>query len=122
MAATLHFSEPTSCASRLSTSSRGMPPSNHFSHSSRRRSTWSHWRLPNPERSRAGRVRRALPAIVGIVLSLALLAWAARGVRLDEVWRQIRAAHPLPLAIAVILATLTFPLRLIRWRVLLPDE
>jgi glycosyltransferase 2 family protein len=78
--------------------------------------------LPNPERSGAGRARHALPALVGIVLSLALLAWAARGVRLDEVWRQIRAAHPLPLAVAVILATLTFPLRLIRWRVLLPDE
>jgi hypothetical protein len=36
------------------------------------------------------------------------------------VWRQIRGAHPLPLALAVILATLTFPVRLARWRFLLP--
>jgi uncharacterized protein (TIRG00374 family) len=37
------------------------------------------------------------------------------------VWQQIRAAHPLPLLLAVVLATLTFPLRLVRWRLLLPQ-
>jgi glycosyltransferase 2 family protein len=45
-----------------------------------------------------------------------------RGVSPQDVWREIRAAHPFPLAIAVILATLTFPLRLVRWRWLLPDR
>ena len=45
-----------------------------------------------------------------------------RGVRLEQVWREVRAAHPSPLVIAVILATLAFPIRLIRWRLLLPQQ
>lgn len=45
-----------------------------------------------------------------------------RGVSLQDVWRQVRAAHPAPLILAVVLATVTFPLRLIRWRLLLPDN
>jgi glycosyltransferase 2 family protein len=60
--------------------------------------------------------------VLGVAVSVGLLAWAVRGVSLQDVWRQIRAAHPAPLALAVILATLTFPLRLIRWRLLLPDR
>jgi hypothetical protein len=63
-----------------------------------------------------------LPAIVGIVLSLALLAWALRGVRLADVVHHLRAAEPGPLAAAVVLATLTFPLRLVRWRLLFRRE
>jgi uncharacterized protein (TIRG00374 family) len=38
------------------------------------------------------------------------------------VLRHVGAAEPGPLAAAVILATLTFPLRLVRWRLLLRDE
>jgi glycosyltransferase 2 family protein len=63
-----------------------------------------------------------LPAVLGVAISIGLLAWAVRGVSLQDIWRQIRAAHPAPLILAVILATLTFPLRLIRWRLLLPDR
>jgi uncharacterized protein (TIRG00374 family) len=43
-------------------------------------------------------------------------------VRLDDILRHVRAAESSPLLIAVILATLTFPLRLIRWRLLLRHE
>lgn len=53
---------------------------------------------------------------------MALLAWALRDVSLDEVLRHIASARPGPLAAAVVIATLTFPLRLIRWRLLLRDE
>jgi uncharacterized protein (TIRG00374 family) len=63
-----------------------------------------------------------LPAVLGVAISIGLLAWAVRGVSLQDIWRQIRAAHPAPLTLAVVLATLTFPLRLIRWRLLLPDR
>jgi glycosyltransferase 2 family protein len=63
-----------------------------------------------------------VPAILGIALSIGLLLWALRGVSLAEVVRHIGAAKPAPLAIAVVLATLTFPLRLLRWRLLLRDE
>jgi glycosyltransferase 2 family protein len=68
------------------------------------------------------RLRRALPAILGIGISLGLLVWILRGVSLAEVLRHIRAAGPVPLTGAVFLATLTFPLRLVRWRLLLRDE
>ena len=47
---------------------------------------------------------------------------ALRGVSLVDVWRHISGAKPAPLLAAVVLATLTFPLRLIRWRLLLRDE
>jgi hypothetical protein len=50
------------------------------------------------------------------------LLWALRGVHLEEVVRQIRNADPWPLALGVVLATLTFPIRLIRWRLLLRSE
>lgn len=63
-----------------------------------------------------------MPALAGLAVSVALLAWALRDVSLDEVLRHIASARPGPLAAAVIIATLTFPLRLIRWRLLLRDE
>jgi uncharacterized membrane protein YbhN (UPF0104 family) len=52
-----------------------------------------------------------------------LLVWALRGVHLDEVVRHITGARPWPLVATAIVATLTFPIRLIRWRLLLrnPD-
>jgi uncharacterized protein (TIRG00374 family) len=55
-------------------------------------------------------------------VSVGLLVWALRGVSLDAVLGHIVAAQPGPLAAAVIIATLTFPLRLVRWRLLLRDE
>lgn len=68
------------------------------------------------------RLRRILPALLGFGISVGLLLWALRGVSFDEVLRQIGAAEPGPLLAAVLLATLTFPLRLVRWRLLLRDE
>jgi glycosyltransferase 2 family protein len=60
--------------------------------------------------------------VLGVAVSVGLLAWAVRGVSLQDIWQKIRAAHPAPLTLAAIIATLTFPLRLIRWRLLLPDR
>jgi glycosyltransferase 2 family protein len=77
--------------------------------------------LPKPERDTA-RLRRALPAVLGICLSLGLLLWALRGVSLSDVIQHLRAAEPGPLLGAVVVATLTFPLRLLRWRLLLRQE
>ncbi|MDQ3223211.1 MAG: flippase-like domain-containing protein [Gemmatimonadota bacterium] len=67
-------------------------------------------------------LRRALPAVLGIGVSVALLAWALRGVSAEAVLRHVASARAGPLAAAVLVATLTFPLRLIRWRLLLRDE
>ena len=66
--------------------------------------------------------RRILAGIVGAALAIALLLWALRGVHLAEVVRQIRNADPWPLALGVVFGTLTFPMRLIRWRLLLRSE
>jgi glycosyltransferase 2 family protein len=67
-------------------------------------------------------MRRVFPALLAVGLSAGLLLWALRGIRLSDILQHIGAAKPGPLAAAVILATLTFPLRLIRWRLLLRNE
>jgi uncharacterized membrane protein YbhN (UPF0104 family) len=78
--------------------------------------------LPNPEATSApGAARRLLPALAGIAISAALLVWAVRGVRLDEIGHQIASARPWPLAFAVIIASLGYLIRLLRWRLLLRD-
>ena len=57
--------------------------------------------------------------LLGFVIAAGLLWWALRGVHLDEVLRRIRGAHLLPIVLSIVVATLTFPIRLIRWRLLL---
>jgi glycosyltransferase 2 family protein len=74
--------------------------------------------LPNPERPSGG-TQRTVSALIGAALAVVLLVWALRGVHLSEVMRHLRNAHPVPLFAAVVLATLTYPLRLVRWRLLL---
>jgi uncharacterized protein (TIRG00374 family) len=54
-----------------------------------------------------------------VAISVALLAFIIRQVDLGEVRRNFQAAHPVPLGLAVVLATLTFPIRTLRWRILL---
>ncbi len=76
---------------------------------------------PDPH-VRRSRFRRLLPALVGIGISVGLLAWALRDVSFDEVLSHIRSARAGPLAASVVIATLTFPLRLVRWRLLLRNE
>jgi glycosyltransferase 2 family protein len=78
--------------------------------------------LPSPEPLAAGGGwRRTLSAILGAALALALLVWALRGVHPAEVLVHLRNAHGAPLLAAVVVATLTYPIRLIRWRLLLRD-
>jgi glycosyltransferase 2 family protein len=78
--------------------------------------------LSSPDPVRRGLLRRSLPALIGIAVSVGLLAWALRDVSLSEVLGHVRTARPGPLAVAVTLATLAFPIRLIRWRLFLRDE
>jgi len=59
--------------------------------------------------------------VVGAVLAAALLWWALRGVNAGEVLAHLRQARPFPLLVAAVVATLTYPIRLIRWRLLLRD-
>src|SRR6266704_2863672 len=60
--------------------------------------------------------------ILGLAVTVAFLAWAVRGTQWSEVLAGLSAVDPLLLVLTVALATLTFPIRLIRWRVILRDE
>ena len=72
-----------------------------------------------PAAAPQGRMRRWLVALAGIAISVALLAWALQGVELGEVAGHIRAARVAPLLLAVAVATSTFLIRMLRWRLLL---
>ncbi|HZN96530.1 MAG TPA: lysylphosphatidylglycerol synthase transmembrane domain-containing protein [Gemmatimonadales bacterium] len=78
--------------------------------------------MPNPDPTRRGAARRIFPGLLAVAISVGLLLWALRGVRLADVLQHVAAAKPAPLLAAVVLGTLTFPLRLIRWRLLLRDD
>lgn len=56
-----------------------------------------------------------------MVATALLLAWALHGVDARTVLGHMRRADPLLFAIAIALATATFPLRTVRWRVILRD-
>jgi len=78
--------------------------------------------LSNPEPSSGSHPRHVVPAVLGIGVSVALLWWALRGVHLSDILQHVTTARPVPLAAAIVVATATFPLRLIRWRLLLRRE
>src|SRR5213596_1457746 len=59
--------------------------------------------------------------VVGLVVTLALLAWALHDIDPHELGGHLRRADPLLLLAAVALATLTFPLRTLRWQLILRD-
>lgn len=67
--------------------------------------------------------RRWLQLLVGVVISVGLIWLAFRKTPFGDVWSHITALKPLPMTLAVILATLPFPLRVPRWSLLLrkPD-
>ena len=69
-----------------------------------------------------GRRRRILATALGVVLSIALLAWAMRGVSFTEVGSHLARARLGPLALAIFVATGTFAIRAIRWGSLLRTD
>src|SRR5207253_2231409 len=78
--------------------------------------------LPPPSTRPASTSRASCWAwVVGLAVTLALLAWALHDIDPHELVGHLRRADPLlPLA-AVALATLTFPLRTLRWQLILRD-
>lgn len=60
-------------------------------------------------------------AVAGAVVSAVLLWWSARGVSFSALGEHLRTAKLLPLGLGVLFATLGFPLRIPRWRLLLRD-
>jgi hypothetical protein len=57
--------------------------------------------------------------VVGIALSVVLLAWTLKDVSLANVWRALAAANLSLLIASALVATLAFPLRAWRWRYIL---
>lgn len=65
---------------------------------------------------------RTLAIVAGLVVSALALWLALRGLRITDVIAHVRTVRPLPLLTAVGLATLTFPIRTVRWRHLVRDS
>jgi glycosyltransferase 2 family protein len=61
-------------------------------------------------------------ALIGIVISALLLWWSLKNVDFPQLITNIRTARPGPILLGVALATLTFVIRIFRWRLLLRAE
>jgi glycosyltransferase 2 family protein len=60
--------------------------------------------------------------LIGVAVSIVFLGWALHRVSFTEVLRNVRHADPLWFAASVVAATLTFPLRALRWRIFLSSS
>ena len=65
---------------------------------------------------------RALQILFGLAVSVGMVWWAFKSYRLIDIWHAMLSAHPLPLLLAVVLATLPFALRVPRWQLLLRQD
>ncbi len=72
--------------------------------------------------NRKGASRFGWTGAAGIVIALLLIWWTLHDVSLAEVWSHVRNVRLLPFALAVVVATLQFPLRAVRWQYLLRLE
>ncbi|HLZ46534.1 MAG TPA: lysylphosphatidylglycerol synthase transmembrane domain-containing protein [Gemmatimonadales bacterium] len=71
--------------------------------------------------TKKSRWRRRSAWLVGFAISATLLAWVLYKSDLRQVWSDARHASGWLLLLTVTFATLTFPVRAIRWRVILRD-
>ncbi len=61
-------------------------------------------------------------ALLGIVVSATLLWWSLKDVNFAEVLLHLREARLFPIIVGIVMATLTFVLRIFRWQLLLRAE
>ena len=64
-------------------------------------------------------MKATIRALIGVAASILLLWWALHDVSAAEVLSELRHADPLLFALAVVVTTLGFPIRAMRWRALL---
>ena len=60
--------------------------------------------------------------LLGLAITIACLWWAVRGVNWADFGAALRTVNVPLLLLVVVIATLTFPLRMIRWRVMLRGD
>src|SRR6266550_3438871 len=85
-----------------------------------RSSTKSATSLSSPSNpSKKNRWRRAW--LIGLAISVALLAWVLSKSHPDKVWEYAKHANWWLLLLTIVVATVTFPVRAIRWRLILRD-
>lgn len=65
---------------------------------------------------------RWLQLLVGVAISATLVYFAFRGQPFHEVWRHVQSVRIVPLLVAIVIATLSFPLRVPRWGILLKHD
>jgi uncharacterized protein (TIRG00374 family) len=61
-------------------------------------------------------------AALGLVIAALLIWWALHDVSAGEVWSRLRNVRLVPFTLSIVVATLMFPLRTIRWQYLLRLE
>lgn len=64
-------------------------------------------------------MRLSWRGVVGIIISVLLLAWTLRGVELAQVAQVLRQSHIALFILATVVATTIYPLRALRWRYIL---
>jgi glycosyltransferase 2 family protein len=64
-------------------------------------------------------MRKHLRTLLGVSLSLLLLAWVLRDVSPAEVWHETRQADPVLFGVSILLALVGFGFRALRWGILL---
>src|SRR3989449_6521961 len=109
--------EPVPASARRSYARR---PSAQAVRASARSSTKSAISLSSPSNpSNKSRWRGAW--LIGLAISVALLVWVLYKIDLRKVWTYAQHANGWLLLLTVVVATITFPVRAIRWRLILRD-
>lgn len=75
----------------------------------------------NPSNAHRRRGLKGAAWLIGFVISAALLLWVLYKIDPRQVWTDAQHANGWLLLLTVVLATLTFPVRTIRWRLILRD-
>ena len=67
-------------------------------------------------------MKNRILAVLGVLVSVALLAWVLKDVSLGDLWHQARSASLWLILASALTSTVMFALRVVRWRLILRDD